>query len=270
MRILICGDVIGRNGRDTINKYIPDLKKRLSIDFILLNVDNAAGGFGITSEIANSFFKLGADVLTGGNHIFDQSGVAAFLESEKRMLRPHNMPTNVPGRGVSETITDSGKKVIVIHLLGQRNMPLIGNDPFECSNNLLSKYKLGENADAIVVDFHAEITSEKNALGHFLDGRVSVVFGTHTHIPTSDDRILEHGTAFQTDVGMCGDFDSVIGMKKEIVVEKFSKIQTKVKFTGATGEATLCGLLVDTDDKTGLANSVKPIRLGGLLTQTII
>lgn len=268
MRILICGDIVGRSGRDSIKKYVPDLKKNLSIDFIILNVDNAAGGFGITSEIANDFFNLGADILTGGNHVFDQAGVASFLESEKRMLRPINMPSSVPGRGISETVTQDGKKVVVIHALGQRGMPMIGNDPFDCCNQILSKYILGKTVDAIIVDFHAEVTSEKNALGHFLDGRVTAVIGTHTHIPTADERILEHGTALQTDIGMCGDFDSVIGMKKDTVTEKFYKIHSKVRFTSSMGEATLCGLIVHTDDKTGLAVSVKSIRLGGCLTQT--
>jgi metallophosphoesterase (TIGR00282 family) len=241
----------------------------MSIDFVLLNVDNAAGGFGITAEIANTFLEAGADILTGGNHVFDQPGVADLLESEKRMLRPLNLPSNVPGYGVSETIiANSGKKVVVIHLLGQKAMPMIGNDPFECCADLITKYRLGETADAIIIDFHAEVTSEKNALGHFLDGRVSVVFGTHTHIPTSDERILEHGTAFQTDVGMCGDYDSVIGMRKDNIVEKFTKIHLRTKITSSTGEATLCALFVETDDKTGLATSVKAIRIGGILTQT--
>lgn len=269
MRILICGDIVGRSGRDAIKKHVPDLKKRLSIDFIVLNVDNAAGGFGITSEIANDFFSLGADILTGGNHVFDQAGVVPLLETEKRILRPFNMPNSVPGHGISETTTQDGKKIIVIHLLGQRGMPMIGNDPFDCCNQLLSKYPLGKTAKAIIVDFHAEVTSEKNALGHFLDGRVSVVIGTHTHIPTSDEHILEHGTAFQTDIGMCGDFDSVIGMKKDTAVEKFHKIHSKTRFTSALGEATLCGIIVDTDDKTGLATSVKSIKIGGCLSQMI-
>lgn len=268
MRILICGDVDARTGRASVEKYLPELKRSLKIDFVVVDVDNAAGGFGINREIADDFFRWGADILTGGNHVFDQNGVSALLESENRLLRPHNLPAGTPGRGVSETTTVNGKKVIVLHLLGQRFMPQIGNDPFECAAQLLSKYILGKNADAIIVDFHAEFTSEKNALGHYLDGKVSAVVGTHTHIPTSDERILEHGTAFQTDLGMCGDFDSVIGAKKELVVEKFTKVHSKVKIQSATGESTFCALLVDTDDKTGLATAVKALRLGGCLTQT--
>ncbi|MDR2794763.1 MAG: YmdB family metallophosphoesterase [Holosporaceae bacterium] len=267
MRILVCGDVVGRSGREAIEKYLPDLKSRLAIDFVLVNVDNAAGGFGITQEIAHSFFSLGVDILTGGNHVFDQSGVVAFLESEKRMLRPHNVASITPGRGVGEVVINNRKKIIVVHLVGQRDMPIPANDPFESMNLLLSKYKLCQTADAIIVDFHAELTSEKNALGNFLDGRVSVVVGTHTHIPTADERVLEHGTAFQTDIGMCGDYDSVIGMKKEPAVEKFLKNYVKTKLSSASGEATFCGLLVDLGDN-GLAKSIKFLKIGGKLTQS--
>lgn len=268
MKILLVGDIVGRAGRNTIEQYIPELKKRLSIDFIMLNVDNAAGGFGINIDIANEFFNLGADVLTGGNHVFDQNGVISLLEKDKRVLRPHNLPSNVPGVGVSETLTKNGKTVVVIHLIGQKYMPMIGNDPFESISKLLLKYVLGKNTDAILVDFHAEVTSEKNAMGHFVDGRVSAVVGTHTHIPTSDERILTNGTAFQTDLGMTGDYDSIIGMKKETAIVKFSKIHSHIKFSSSTGNATLCGLFVETDDSTGLAYMVKPIRLSGDLTET--
>jgi metallophosphoesterase (TIGR00282 family) len=269
MRILICGDVVGRSGREVIEKYLAELKNRLSIDFVLLNVDNAAGGFGITKEIAHSFFLAGADILTGGNHVFDQNGVVGLLETDKRILRPHNVASATPGRGVGEIVTNNGKKVVVIHLMGQRDMPISANDPFEAVNLLLSKYKLCQTADVIIVDFHAELTSEKNALGNFLDGRVSVVVGTHTHIPTADERILEHGTAFQTDIGMCGDYDSVIGMKKESAVEKFFKSYQKTKLLSADGEATFCGLLVDLDGN-GLAMSVKFLKIGGCLTQSVL
>lgn len=270
MRILICGDVDARTGRESVAKYMPELKKKFAIDFIVVNVDNAAGGFGITAEIGKEFFDMGADILTGGNHVFDQNGVVPYLDSESRMLRPHNVSVSTPGRGVSETKTAKGQKVVVIHLLGQRYMPMIGNDPFESCTQLLSRYILGKNADAIIVDFHAELTSEKNALGHFLDGRVSVVVGTHTHIPTADERILEHGTAFQTDIGMCGDYDSVIGAKKEDIVEKFMKIHSKVRIQSATGESTFCALMVDTDDKTGLATAVRFFKLGGYIGQSSV
>ena len=270
MRILICGDVDARTGRESVAKWVPELKRTFAIDFIIINVDNAAGGFGITADIANEFFSIGADILTGGNHVFDQAGICEFLETESRLLRPYNLIATTPGRGISETKTVKGQKIVVIHLLGQRFMPIIGNDPFESCTQILSKYTLGHNVDAIVVDFHAEFSSEKYALGHFLDGRVSAVVGTHTHVPTADEHILEHGTAFQTDLGMCGDYDSVIGAKKADIVDKFTKIHSKVKIQPAAGEATFCALMVDTDDKTGLANAVRAFKLGGCIGQASI
>lgn len=268
MKVLMVGDIEAKPGRNAVAKYLPEIRKKMGIDFILLNVDNAAGGFGITANIAKEFFEYGADILTGGNHVFDQNGAPELLENEKRVLRPYNLPSNVPGRGVREVTTKNGKKVVIIHLIGQKNMPMIGSDPFDCANKLLSKYSLGKNADVILIDFHAEITSEKNALGHFVDGRVSAIVGTHTHIPTADERILEYGTAFQTDLGMTGDYDSIIGMRKDTAVLKYSKIHTRIKFSSALGEATFCGLIVETDDSTGLATSVIPVRLGGKLSQT--
>lgn len=270
MRLLICGDVEARSGRESVIKFVPELREKLLIDFVIINVDNAAGGFGITANIADQFFNAGADILTGGNHVFDQKGISAFLETENRLLRPFNLTSSTPGSGVSASKTTKGKTVVVIHLIGQRFMPMIGNDPFESCSQLMSRYILGKNADAIVVDFHAEFTSEKNALGHFLDGKVSAVVGTHTHIPTSDERILEKGTAFQTDLGMCGDYDSVIGAKKANIVEKFTKIHSKVRIQPASGEATFCALMVDIDDKTGLASAVKAFKLGGRIGKSFI
>jgi metallophosphoesterase (TIGR00282 family) len=264
MKFLICGDIVGRSGREAIFRYLPILKRNLSIDFIILNVDNATHGFGVNSEMARQFLEIGADVLTGGNHLFDQKETVGFLEKEKRLLRPANMSNIVPGNGVLETVLQDGRKIIVVHLIGQINMPIIGENPFYFMDQLLQKYQIGKNAQAIVVDFHAEVTSEKNALGHYLDGRVSAVVGTHTHIPTADERILERGTAFQTDVGMCGDYNSVIGMQKTIV-EKFVKGYSRQKLSPASGRATLCGVLIDTDDKTGLAASIESIRIDGSL-----
>lgn len=267
MKILICGDVDARTGRESIKKWVPQIREKYSIDFVIINVDNAAGGFGITEKIADEFFTMGADVLTGGNHVFDQNGIVPYLEREKRLLRPHNLPASTPGHGVCEARTAKGRKVLVLHLVGQRFMPMIGNDPFESANQVLSRYILGSNVDAIVVDFHAEFTSEKYALGHFLDGRVSAVVGTHTHIPTSDEHILEHGTAFQADLGMCGDYDSVIGARKSDIVDKFTKLHMKVKIQSAEGESTMCALMIETDDRTGLAKSVKAFKLGGCIGQ---
>jgi metallophosphoesterase (TIGR00282 family) len=265
MKILVCGDVVARSGREVVEAHLENLQKEHSIDFIVVNVDNAAGGFGVTAAIAQRFWALGADILTGGNHIFDQTEIIPFLATEKRLLRPCNMPANTPGEGVAEVTTISGKKIVVIHISGYKNMPIVVNDPFEAISRLLQRYILGKNVDAIVVDFHAEMTSEKNAMGHFVDGRVSLLVGTHTHIPTHDERILEHGTAFQTDIGMCGDYDSVIGMLKQTAVAKFSNGYVRTKLTSATGEATFCGLLVELNDLTGLAQRVQFIKLGGCI-----
>jgi metallophosphoesterase (TIGR00282 family) len=265
----MCGDIVGRPGREVIFQHLPDLKRKLSIDFILLNVDNATHGFGINPDMARQFFEIGVDVLTGGNHLFDQKDIIGFLEKEKKILRPANMSSCVSGSGVLDTIAANGRRIIVIHLIGQINMPIVGDNPFCYMDKVLSKYQMGKNVDAIIIDFHAEVTSEKNALGHYLDGRVSAVIGTHTHIPTSDERILERGTAFQTDMGMCGDYNSVIGMQKTTIVEKFLKGYSHQKISPVmSGNATLCGIIIDTDDKTGLATSVNSIKIGGSLHQS--
>jgi metallophosphoesterase (TIGR00282 family) len=268
MRFFVCGDIVGRPGREAVFRYLPILKKNLSLDFIILNVDNATHGFGITPDMARQFLENGADVLTGGNHLFDQKETVGFLEKEKRLLRPANMPNIVPGNGTLETTSFGGQKILVVHLIGQINMPIVGENPFHFMDRLLSKYQMGKNVQAIIVDFHAEVTSEKNALGHYLDGRVSAVVGTHTHIPTADERILERGTAFQTDVGMCGDYNSVIGMGKNII-EKFVKGYYCQKMSPSSGKATLCGTLIDVHDKTGLAVSVESVRIDGSLRKSL-
>lgn len=270
MKILVCGDVVGRSGREAIFDFIPKLKKQVGIDFIVANVDNAAHGFGITSEIAKKFFDIGIDVLTGGNHLFDQKEIIGYLGTQKRLLRPYNLPNSTPGFGIVELLKNDGTKIVVIHLLGQYEMPMIGNNPFEEMNKILQSYKLGRNVNVIIVDFHAELTSEKTALGHFLDSKVSIVVGTHTHIPTSDQRILEFGTAYQTDVGMCGDYNSVIGMNKYIAVDRFCKNYSSQRLSSSCGTATMCGLLVEVDTASGLATDVRPIRIGGELSQTHI
>jgi metallophosphoesterase (TIGR00282 family) len=264
MKFLICGDVVGRVGRDVVLQNLPDIKKRFAIDFTIINVDNAAHGFGIIPDIARQFLECGVDILTGGNHIFDQKEALSLLESEKRLLRPANMTDTVPGSGVLETTAVGGQKIVVIHLIGQLNMPIIGGNPFCHMDRLLSKYQINRNVNAIIVDFHAETTSEKNALGCYLDGRVSAVVGTHTHIPTADERVLEYGTAYQTDVGMCGDYNSVIGMQK-VIAERFVNGYSYKKMSPSSGEATLCGIIVDVNDKTGLATSVNSIRVCGAL-----
>ncbi|MDR1551622.1 MAG: TIGR00282 family metallophosphoesterase [Holosporaceae bacterium] len=266
MRILVCGDIVGRSGREVVLQHLCNLRERFCINFIILNVDNAAHGFGITGEIAKQFLENGADILTGGNHLFNQKGISGFLESEKRLLRPANLPSTVPGNGVFIVSEPDRPKIAVVHLIGQVNMPLIGENAFYYMDKFLASYHLGSDLQAIVIDFHAEVTSEKSALGHYLDGRVSAVVGTHTHIPTADDRILERGTAFQTDVGMCGDYDSVIGMQKSII-GKFVKGFSYQRMLPADGKATLCGTIIDIDDRTGLATSISTLRIDGHLRQ---
>jgi metallophosphoesterase (TIGR00282 family) len=261
MKILFCGDVVGRSGRDAVLKHVPKLKLEHSLDFVVVNGDNAAGGFGINPTICKEFFAAGADVITGGDHIWDQKDIIPFLSTDKRLLRPHNFPPKNPGKGFEIFTLANGKKVAVIHLLGQVFHKEHTSCPFAMADELLTGMKLGVQADAIIVDFHAEATSEKCAMGQYLDGRVSVVVGSHTHIPTADARILKKGTAYQTDAGMCGDYDSVIGFDAAVPIERFLTKVGKTKLEAATGQGTLCGLLVETDDKTGLALKAELIRV---------
>ncbi len=249
MRILLCGDVVGRPGRIVLEKYLKENRK--NFDFVIVNVDNVAHGFGITPTMVSQFLSWGIDVMTGGNHITDQKEIFPILSTEKRLLKPANTSEKIPGKGIYET-TLNDKKIVVIHLLGQKNMPMIGENPFTFMSGILQKYQLGVNASIIIVDFHAEVSSEKVALGHFLDGKVSAVVGTHTHVPTADYRILAKGTAFQTDLGMIGDYDSVIGMKKEICVDRFVGGFATGRLIPADGNGTFFGLCLDIDEKTGL------------------
>ncbi len=261
MKILFCGDVVGRAGRDVVVKELPRMKRDLALDFIIVNGDNAAGGFGITPAITKDFFAAGADVVTGGDHVWDQKELIPMLATEKRLLRPHNFPKQNPGKGCEIFTSISGKKIMVIHLLGQVFHKEHTACPFAMADELLTGHKLGVNMDAIIVDFHAEATSEKTAMGQYLDGRVSCVVGSHTHVPTADARILKKGTAYQTDAGMCGDYDSVIGFDARVPIERFLNKVGKTKLEPANGNGTLCGLLVETNDKTGLAVKVEAIGL---------
>ncbi len=260
MKILLCGDVVGRSGRDVVESTVSEL--RSEVDFIVVNADNAAHGFGISPSIAADFFSWGVDVITGGNHIFDQKDGMGLLASEKRLLRPANMADTIPGQGVFVSTNKSGRFIVIVHLIGRVGMPFHVSNPFDYMAKLLETYKLGVNTALIIVDFHAEATSEKNAMGHYLDGKVSAVVGTHTHVPTLDYCILPKGTAYQTDLGMCGDFDSVIGMQKSACIERFLKGYNCARLTPAGGSATFCGLQVETDDKSGLARSVSFVTRG--------
>ena len=266
MKILFLGDVVGRSGRDAVCAYIPQARHEHALDFVVINGENAAAGFGITPAICDDFLKAGADVITTGNHVWDQQEIIPRLSKDTRILRPHNYPETVPGTGAVLVKNNKGKSLLVLHVQGQLFMHENLSCPFACADAALKQYTLGANANAILVDIHAEATSEKAALGHYLDGRVSAVIGTHTHIPTSDARVLAGGTAYQTDAGMCGDYDSVIGMDKAAPIKRFVNKATKLnRLTVAAGVATVCGLIIETDDKTGLAVKVEPVKKGGSL-----
>ena len=266
MKLLHCGDVVGKAGRQAILEHIPDLRRRLELDFVIVNGENAARGFGITAKICQSFYDAGVDVITTGNHVWAQRDIVDYIDGDRRLLRPLNYPPATPGRGANTFDASGGRKVKVIHPMGRLFMEPL-DDPFAAVEMELANHRLGTTVDCIVIDIHAEATSEKMAIGHAFDGRVSMVVGTHTHVPTADTRILPGGTAYQTDLGMCGDYDSVIGMKKEVAVARFVSKVTDERLSPAEGEATLCGVYLETDDATGLATHIAPIRLGGLLAE---
>jgi metallophosphoesterase (TIGR00282 family) len=270
MNIAFFGDVVGRAGREGLAEHLPRLRRRLALDFVIINAENAAAGFGITEATAKELFEAGADCLTLGNHSWDQKEAMTYIVREPRLIRPLNYPpmSKAPGRGAQLFETAGGRQILVINLLGRVNMDSL-DDPFAAVDRELSACPLGEAADAIVVDLHAEATSEKMAMGHFCDGRASLVVGTHTHVPTADCQILEGGTAYQTDAGACADYDSVIGNQKEEPLRRFTTRISGGRFKPAEGPATVCGVFVQTDDATGLAKRIEPIRIGGRLTPTV-
>ncbi|MBX6322702.1 MAG: TIGR00282 family metallophosphoesterase [Rhodospirillaceae bacterium] len=264
MRLLFCGDIVGRSGRDVVVEHLPRLRRELALDFVIANGENAAGGFGISEKICAELYAAGIDVITTGNHVWDQKETVGFIDRDPRLLRPHNFPRGTPGRGSGVYQTARGRKVMVVNLMGRLFMDAL-DDPFAAAERELSGQRLGGTVDAIVIDFHAEATSEKQSLAHYLDGRVSLVIGTHTHVPTADDQILPKGTAFQSDAGMCGDYDSVIGMEKAIPVARFVRKLPTERLSPAPGPGTLCAAYLETDDHTGLARRFAPLRLGGRL-----
>ena len=266
MRILFIGDILGRSGRTIVNERLPKLISDWKLDLVVINGENAAGGFGITEVIYNELIDAGADAITLGNHAWDQREALVFIERAPRLIRPVNYPKGTPGRGAALVETKNGKHALVINAMGRIFMDPL-DDPFAAVERELSACPLRSGADAIVVDMHCEATSEKQTMGHFCDGRASLVVGTHTHVPTADYRIMPGGTAFQTDAGMTGDFESVIGMNKDEPLNRFLRKLPGSKFEAASGPATLCGLAVETDDKTGLATKVGAVRLGGILEQ---
>jgi metallophosphoesterase (TIGR00282 family) len=266
MRILFIGDVVGRSGRNAVLKRLPGLIRDWKLDFVAANGENAAGGFGITEAIYQEIVDAGADVVTGGNHSWDQREALVFIQRAPKLLRPINYPPGTPGRGVALIETRAGARVLVVNVMGRIFMDAL-DDPFAAVERELSACALRSGADAIIVDIHCEATSEKQAMGAFCDGRASLVVGTHTHVPTADHQLLPGGTAFISDVGMTGDFDSIIGMAKDEPLNRFLRKIPGSRFEPALGEATLCAIAVETDDATGLARRVGAVRLGGRLEQ---
>lgn len=261
MKLLFLGDIVGKSGREAVLKYLPTLKKQYSPDCIIVNAENAAHGFGITKPIAAELFEAGVNVITTGNHVWDKTEILAYVSQEKRILRPHNYPAHLPGSGVCEIETIKGQKIVVINVMGRLFMETL-DDPFTCLDIILKPYVLGRNVHAIFLDFHAETTSEKQAICHYLDGRVSAVIGTHTHVPTADERIFPKGTAYLSDAGMCGDYyNSVIGMQVAGSLGKFLKRLPYERMQPAEGEGTVCGALIMVNSN-GLASSIERVREG--------
>jgi 2',3'-cyclic-nucleotide 2'-phosphodiesterase len=268
MNLLFLGDVVGRSGRDGVLHHLPGLRSRLALDFVVVNAENAAAGFGVTEKIAREFFEAGVDCITTGNHVWDQKELVSAIDREPRILRPVNFPEGTPGRGAALFQAPRGRRVLVANVMGRLFMDAL-DDPFAAVERVLHQVRLGAGADAVIIDVHGEATSEKMALGHFCDGRATLVVGTHSHVPTADLQILPGGTAYQSDAGMCGDYDSVIGMKKETSVARFVRRLPTERMSPAENEATVCGVFVATDDRTGLAMRAEPVRIGGRLSQHV-
>ena len=263
MRLLFVGDVVGRSGRAAVLQHVPLLRQRWRLDFVIVNGENAAGGFGITEGIVQEFLAVGVDAVTLGNHAFDQREALVFIDRQPRLIRPANYPAGTPGRGAAVVENGAGARLLIVNVLGRIFMEAL-DDPFAALERELASFPLGEACDAVVVDVHAEATSEKWALAHYLDGRASAIIGTHTHAPSADHRILSGGAAFITDVGMTGDYDSVIGMDKDEPLRRFTKRIPSGRFEPAQGPATLCAVAVEIAS-TGLAKAIAPVRIGGLL-----
>ncbi len=264
MKVLYLGDIVGRSGRDAVIARLGQLRRDLALDFVVVNGENAAGGFGITAAICSALFDAGADVIVTGNHVWDQRETRSFIDQEDRLLRPANFPPGTPGRGAGLYRLQDGRRIAVAQVMGRVFMDPL-DDPFAAADRILKHFALGQDVQFILLDIHGEASSEKMAMGHFCDGRATLVAGTHTHVPTADAQILPGGTAYQSDVGMCGDYDSVIGMEKSEPLQRFTRKISSGRFQPALGEATLCGVIVESDDGTGLARSIRPLRLGGRL-----
>jgi metallophosphoesterase (TIGR00282 family) len=268
VRILFVGDVVGRSGRTVVSEVLPGLIRDWALDLVVVNGENAAGGFGITEAVYNELLEAGADAITLGNHSWDQREALVFIERAPRLIRPANFSPGTPGRGAALVETRSGARALVVNAIGRVFMQPC-DDPFAVIDRELNACPLREAADAVVVDFHGEATSEKQAVGYFCDGRASLVVGTHTHVPTADHRILPGGTAYMTDAGMTGDYESIIGMDRDEPLGRFLRGYPAARFEPADGTATLSGLAVETDDATGLAMRVAPVRIGPKLERAV-
>lgn len=267
MRILFIGDILGHSGRDVVKAHVPHLREGLKLDFVVANGENAAGGFGITKAIAEELYDVGVDCITTGNHWADQRDILSWIGDEDRVLRPANFPKGTPGKGSGLYETRKGERVLVLNLMGRVFMDPL-DDPFAAAEEALGACPMGEAADAVVIDFHGEASSEKMGFGHFCDGRASLVVGTHTHVPTADAQILPGGTGYLTDAGACADYDSVIGMEKDEPVYRFVHKMRGGRFSPAEGSGTLCGVFIETD-ASGKAVRIDPVRVGGRLQESL-
>ena len=269
MHILFMGDVVGRTGRETLARRLPELRQAMKIDLAIVNAENASHGFGLGPDMAEALFAAGADVITLGNHAWDRKEIIPYIAQHPRVIRPLNYPPETtPGHGSVIVDLPGGRRALVLQAMGRLFMDPL-DCPFRGTADILSRYRLGGSVNAIVADIHAEASSEKMAYAHIFDGQVSFVVGTHTHIPTADAQVLPGGTAFQSDAGMCGDYDSVIGMTKDNAALRFWRKMPGERLGPAEGEATLCGVFVETNDETGLARRIAPVRVGGRLAQTL-
>ncbi|MCM2344891.1 MAG: TIGR00282 family metallophosphoesterase [Alphaproteobacteria bacterium] len=261
MRILFVGDVVGRSGRDAIDKHLASLRQNLRADVVIVNGENSSHGIGISSDICKGFYASGTDCITLGNHAWDNKEILTYIDRDPRLIRPINYPKALPGKGHYLHSLNDGRKILVINAMARLFMDPL-DDPFDMTMSLVKAHPLGSAVQAIFVDFHGEASSEKMAFGHYLDGYVSAIVGTHTHIPTADNHVLNGGTAFMSDAGMTGDYDSVIGMKKDVPIQRFVKKISMDRLSPSEGEATLCGCLIETDDKNGRALKIGRVRIG--------
>jgi len=264
MKVLFLGDIMGRAGRAALQSKLRNIQEKNQIDFTIINGENSAGGFGITEKICKDIYSYGCDVITTGNHLWDQKEISDYIDKDNNLLKPYNFPEGTPGLGFNIYQTKKNENIMVINLIGNVFMKSDDN-PFIKVEEIFRKHRLGSELNFIFVDFHAEATSEKMAMGHHLDGRVTAVVGTHQHIPTADAHILPNGTAYQTDSGMCGDYNSIIGMNKEPILDRFQGIKSKSRFSPAMDEATICGVIIESENDTGLAKKIEPIKIGGIL-----